>query len=231
MLDKQEDLVNILDLKEKELLLESIDYQKELLGNCHHRIKNNLLTLKGLIKIQRRFGCSCDEIINSSLISISSIALIHENLYSNSNSEGFVLFSSFLNDFIINVKEVYDEFNIHFTTDVKKDVMIHEDQLYNLAFILNELIILSTKYSFKDLNKNEVFISLSYIGDKCILNYTDSNNFNHSNDCLNDVKLDNLKNEFAFFILESLVKQMRGVYKFNSLNSIEVVLEFPRLYE
>ena len=110
-------------------------------------------------------------------------------------------------------------------------ILIHEDQLYNLAFILNELIILSTKYSFKDLNKNEVFISLSYIGDKCILNYTDSNNFNHSNDCLNEVKLDNLKNEFAFFILESLVKQMRGVYKFNSLNSIEVVLEFPRLYE
>lgn len=222
MLNNQEDIINNLDLKEKESLLESINQQNELLGKCHHRIKNNLLTLKGLIKLQKRFGCSCDEIINSSLVSISSIALIHENLYSNSNSEGFVLFSSFLNDFIVNVYEVYDNFNIHFHKDIKEDVMIHEDQLYNLAFILNELIVLSTKYSFNDLDENNVFISLSYVEDKCILSYSDG--------CQNNIKLDDLKNEFAFFILDSLVKQMGGVYKFNS-NSIELILEFPRLYE
>ena len=70
-----------------------------LLKELHHRVKNNLQIITGLIELQKEqlTDKKAIEALNEGQIRLSSIALIHQNFYSGNKLES-VSFNSFLND-------------------------------------------------------------------------------------------------------------------------------------
>ena len=125
-------------LKEKDLLLKEI----------HHRVKNNLQIVTGLLDLQkaRMTDKKAIEALNEGKIRLSSIALIHQNFYSGTNLET-ISFRVFLTDLVIAVKQLFEnEQRIIDCVIQSEDIPIDINIAIPLGLIVNELLTNSYKY-------------------------------------------------------------------------------------
>lgn len=139
-------------LKEKEILL------KEL----HHRVKNNLQIISGLLYMQSKKvkGKKNIELFQQSQERIKAMAIVHESFYNNENlcEINFVHFVKNQISHLIIACGLEDDaikFNI-----VLEDIYINIDVAIPLALILNELIMNSIKHAFPGNRKGEIGIEL-----------------------------------------------------------------------
>lgn len=135
-------------LNDKDELLEEKQW---LLKEVHHRVKNNLQIVIGLLQRQSDFinnKTAKDAILNSEN-RIRSIALIHQKLY---QSEGMELINmaDYIEEFIRDLKDSCDvgnrlQFERHFD-----EIYLTVSQAIPLSLIMNEAITNSIKYAYPD---------------------------------------------------------------------------------
>jgi len=145
-------------LTERELLLKEI----------HHRVKNNLQIISGLLDLQKEEIVEEDSkaVFNEGQSRVKSIALIHQNLYQNEDLAN-VKFSSFINDLTIQVGEVFEQLNRKMAPTIEMgDFMFDIDTAVPLALILNELLTNSYKYATKADRTGKIFIALEETEEK-----------------------------------------------------------------
>lgn len=137
-------------LKEKEILL------KEL----HHRVKNNLNVILSLLELQQSTFKEKNIIENYKKIQnrIYSIYLIHNLLYKSEDITKINL-RDYIKDLINNLTDSYNAKHIEFIIKVK-DIILDIDKIKTLGIILNELIVNSIKYAFK--NKKNCKIEIDF---------------------------------------------------------------------
>ena len=119
-----------------------------LLKELHHRVKNNLQIITGLIELQKEqlTDKKAIEALNEGQIRLSSIALIHQNFYSGDKLES-VSFNSFLNDLVSTVKRMFGTKEHPIESSIKSaDISIDINSAIPLGLILNELLTNSYKY-------------------------------------------------------------------------------------
>ncbi len=143
-------------------LKKSLEDRELLLAEIHHRVKNNLQVISGLLELQKV------ELTDKSAIAaftegqsrVSSIALIHQNLYQNENL-GSIEFCSFARDLSSKVAELFENQNnkVVFTIE-NKEVYFDIDTAVPLGLILNELITNSYKYFTKGALDNSININV-----------------------------------------------------------------------
>lgn len=146
-----------ISLKEKEILLAEI----------HHRVKNNLAIVYGLLQMQlfknadnRQIG----EILLKSQSRIRSIAMIHEKLYKSDN------FSEI--NFAEYIKDLVNQLCATFKNDFKKiktvtnaaPVSLNITQAVPCALILNELVVNVFKHAFPGKKTGKLQVDLK-LGD------------------------------------------------------------------
>lgn len=132
-----------------------------LLGEIHHRVKNNMAVVSSLIQMQALV--EEDESVQSKLLvnvaRISSMATVHEYLY---RSDSF----SRLN-FADNIAKVVsgtlssfsssNRVNTSFDCDV---VELSINQSIPCSLIVNEVVVYLLKYGFKNVEKGEFYLTL-----------------------------------------------------------------------
>ena len=143
-------------------LKKSLEDRELLLAEIHHRVKNNLQVISGLLELQK------EELTDKSAIAaftegqsrVSSIALIHQNLYQNENL-GSIEFCSFAKDLSSKVAELFENKNnkVDFTIE-NKEMYFDIDTAVPLGLILNELITNSYKYFEKGAQENSISIKV-----------------------------------------------------------------------
>ncbi len=147
-------------LKEKEVLLAEI----------HHRIKNNLAMVSGLLELQEMNinNTEAKEALAQSRKRIKSTALIHELLY---RSE------SFQN---INLKDYLSELFQHLKINDKvqlvlkgNDVNLNLTTAMPLGLMINEIMLNSFKHSHKDGTEGKTEIELISNSNSLVINYCD----------------------------------------------------------
>ncbi len=119
-----------------------------LLKELHHRVKNNLQIITGLLELQKAqlTDKKAIEALNEGQIRLSSIALIHQNFYSGDKLES-VSFNSFLNDLVSTVKRMFGTKEHPIESSIKSaDISIDINSAIPLGLILNELLTNSYKY-------------------------------------------------------------------------------------
>ena len=211
---------NIL-IEDKLELLELNNQKDILLKEVHHRVKNNLQILNSLINIQQRFGLSDYEIIKSMKLFISSMAIVHEKLYSDNSNFGFVLLDSFFKKFKNNLLDLYSGMGINFVFDVENDLYLDIKLMMPFSLILNELIINSIKYAYpKEFEgKKEILCSIKSEGNLCKFYYTD-----YGVGLSNELSDDSL----GTILVKSLVNQIDGEFRvIDSDKGFSCVIEFP----
>ena len=201
-------------LKDKELLLTEI----------HHRVKNNLQVISGLIEL-RKTNIDDDKSLsafNESQSGIMSIALIHELLYQNENV-GQLEFNYILNNLISNVAQLFGK------QDKKIDFVItpnhfvfNMDTSVTLGLILNELLTNAFKYLPANEN-NKVFIETTALdnGSYRIVFHDNGRGLK------SDFNFDENSTTIGFSLIKSLVKQLHGsiTYKFEKGSKFVIVFK------
>lgn len=142
----------------------------------HHRIKNNLQVVSGLLYLES-LNFKYDEVIEAFKESenrIRSIALIHEKLY---RSEDLVSldFSEYVTDLIDYLFHSYDvdEDLVKMNLNVE-DVYLDMDRAVPLGIIINELTSNALKHAFKDYEEGVIDINFSKDNNEFVLSIHDS---------------------------------------------------------
>jgi two-component sensor histidine kinase len=148
-------------LGDKDKLLEEKQW---LLKEIHHRVKNNLQIVIGLLQRQSDYvdnKTAKDAILNSEN-RMRSIALIHQKLYQ-SDGPDLINMAEYLEEFISYLKDSCDPGNrLQFEKDFD-EIYLSVAQAIPLSLIMNEAITNSIKYAYPDDASNLIGISLKQI--------------------------------------------------------------------
>lgn len=135
------------NVKNEELLAD----KEVLIGEIHHRVKNNLQVVSSLLQIQRRGLKSDDEKGQEALLEsqnrVSTMGLIHNKLYQGTEATSVHMpeYLSDLGDTLLDAYRLEEQVEIFYdVADIRLDV----DIAIPLGLIINELVTNSMKYAF-----------------------------------------------------------------------------------
>jgi len=133
-------------LKEKELLLAEI----------HHRVKNNLAVITGLLELQQHSIESeeAKDALRDSQMRINSMALIHEKLYQHDTLSD-IDFGVYIKELIDVIVKSHTEKEKTVGIKMKSDpVQLPITKAIPCGLIINEIVTNSMKYAFPESHKN-----------------------------------------------------------------------------
>jgi len=154
----------VYDITEKKEAEEALNEIKEArIKEIHHRIKNNLQVISSLLDLQaEKFEDEkVREAFRESQSRVVSMALIHEELYQEKNTET-LNFAAYLQKLVENLFQTYrvDHPGVGLQTDLKEDVFLDVDMAIPLGIVVNELVSNSLKHAFPGQRKGEIRIRL-----------------------------------------------------------------------
>ena len=154
-------------------LKQSLSEQAELLSEkdvlmkeIHHRVKNNLQVISGLLELQSK--AVNDEAAKDALMEgrnrVRSIALIHQNLYQYENLSSIEL-KRFVIDLCRQIELVYKK-QSKILMNIEVPVLYLDiDSAVPLGLIMNELLTNSFKYAFNDSNAGEISLQIQVVAE------------------------------------------------------------------
>jgi two-component sensor histidine kinase len=134
------------------------------LKEIHHRIKNNLQVISGLLYLQARRtnDTKLIEVLNESSNRVKSVALIHQRLQQSKDTVSVEL-SEYVRDLttVLLHSSGRDAAVIKLSLDLEKNVVIGIDAAVPCGLIVNELVSNSLKHAFPNGQGGEIKISLN----------------------------------------------------------------------
>lgn len=199
-------------LSEKELLLTEI----------HHRVKNNLQVISGLLEL-RKSGIEDERgmaAFSESQSGIMNIAMIHELLYQNENT-GRLEFHFILNNIISNVTQLFGNENKKIIFEVPPNKFVFNiNTSVTLGLILNELLTNAFKYLPPN-QRNTVSIKIEQVG-----NHSYRLVFQDNGPGLPKGVDFHAADSIGFSIIKSLVMQLHGTIAYSYEQGSMFVLDF-----
>ncbi|MCW3075554.1 MAG: signal transduction histidine kinase [Bacteroidetes bacterium] len=188
---------------------ESLAQKEILLSEIHHRVKNNLAVIHGLLELQGVYLTDNPTIrlIKESQNRIKSIAILHEKLYENKTLKEVNL-RSYTLELIEFVKLSLSDKNkdIEIISHIES-IDLEMTMAMPFALLINELISNSYKHAFTFKNSGQIIIKFSAAKEGYLFIYKD-----------NGVGFDYLSGEkresLGLTLIETFVEQLNGEFKF-----------------
>ena len=200
--------------QQKLIIEEKNEENKMLLGEIHHRVKNNLQVISSLLSLQEKN--MTDEVAKKAILEgkerVKSMGLIHKMLYQNDNFSGIEM-----KDYIIKLLDgLMDSFGINHSklkidtdfTGLKLDV----DSAIPLGLIINELVINAFKYAYTNVEDPKIVVKLNQKKEGLLLSIKDN-----GDGIIEDIKK---STSFGYKLVKSLVRQLNGELKVVSDNGV-----------
>lgn len=185
---------------------ESLREKNILLAEIHHRVKNNLAVISGLLQMQmwNLEDESAKIALQHSQLRIQSIALVHEKLYQNETFANINI-SDFARELVDAVSDAFkqpeQDIKLNYRMD---DIKMNVNQAVPLSLLLNECIVNCYKHAFKNNDTGEINIELDTIGKKVQIKVVDNGQgLPESFDFENQQTL-------GVTLIRTLVSQLRG---------------------
>ncbi|MGK7371493.1 MAG: sensor histidine kinase, partial [Candidatus Halalkalibacterium sp. M3_1C_030] len=169
-------LFDVTERKKKERIIEASLIEKDvLLKEIHHRVKNNMAVISGLLELQsmNTENEELNKLLRESQLRIHSMAMIHEKLY---QTETFsdIEFDDYIRELVQTILDTIDNSDKDVTVNYDlRSVRLNINQAIPAALILNELLVNSFKHAFKGLESGKVDISVARDGNDVILSVED----------------------------------------------------------
>ncbi|MBO6795094.1 MAG: PAS domain S-box protein [Balneolaceae bacterium] len=213
---------DISDRMERELLLKQSMREKDsLVAEVHHRVKNNLAVIAGLMYLQV-IDTDNEELkdrLSINMNRIKSIATIHEELY---RSQDFskISFSQFIRD---QVNMLKDSRTTQAEVKIEYDLaplFLDINQALPCALILNELLSNCFKHAINNHSDPKIWIQLHKIESNIILTIKDngpgiSGDFTHNN-----------AHSMGLNLVATLCDQIDATRSFDSKNGFSHTISF-----
>ncbi len=167
--NKLEELVNERTAQLKQSLSAQAELLTEkdvLMKEIHHRVKNNLQVISGLLELQSK--SLTDETARDALMEgrnrVRSMSLIHQNLYQFENISSIDL-KQFVNDLCRQVEMVFHKKNNVLMNIEVPYLQLDIDTAVPLGLIMNELLSNSFKYAFNDIVSGEINLEIQNLSE------------------------------------------------------------------
>jgi PAS domain S-box-containing protein len=151
----------------EEVLRKAHDERGVLLREIHHRVKNNLAVISGLLAMQSKHvkEKKYRDMFEDAQQRIKSISKIHKRLYQTDDMASIPM-RSYLNGLAQDLFSVYGKAGkkTKLILDVSDDLRLGLDNAIPCALIINELLSNSLKYAFPNKRKGEIRVSLHGVG-------------------------------------------------------------------
>lgn len=157
----KEMLLNYYEQQKSQKELTNVLNQKEiLLAELHHRVKNNLAIMSGLLNLQENATPNAEAklVLGESKNRIMSMALVHKMLYKNSDFKTIKL-QKYTNSLLIEILNTYNLCNTVKVTGKYDDIELTTTELIPYGLILNEIFTNSIKYAFTNHKTPEIYIT------------------------------------------------------------------------
>lgn len=139
-------------LEEKELLLKEI----------HHRVKNNLAIISGLIELQleRSVNDEAQKVLRDSQTRIQSMALVHDKLY-RTNTVTDIGMKTYIEELVQALESTFTgpDSNIKLSFDIE-EIDLDIDRAIPCGLLINELVVNAFKHAFDNGEKGMLEVKL-----------------------------------------------------------------------
>ena len=173
----QSSVLDITERKQAEAKLrDSLAEKDVLLKEIHHRVKNNLQIVSGLMYLQSKLAKDpqTKEILSACRNRITSMALLHENLFQVSNFSS-VSMSPYINNLVKYLADSYDTAKfLTFEVDIPVDINLDIDTGIAIGMIVTELATNSIKYAFAPGEAGTLEVALHPSGEGMLLTVRDN---------------------------------------------------------
>lgn len=215
--------------KAEEIIKNALEEKSVLLGEVHHRVKNNLQVVSSLLKLQSHYIADQQtrELFEISVSRIRSIALVHEKLY-RSEDINRTRILDYIKELVHSVLFSHsgnpDEYSLNFSIE---PVFLDIDKSILIGLIVNELVINSLKHAFKTFDnrrgevKKEIFVEFKQEGGDYVLLVADNGPGMPADFDLADTPTLGMK------IITTLVRQLKGELEIVNAKGNRVRVRFP----
>lgn len=204
--------------EQAELLAEKDVLMKEI----HHRVKNNLQIISGLLELQGKAlnDEGAKDALREGRNRVRSIALIHQNLYQFENLSTIEL-SRFVKDLCRQVESVFKKQKEVVINIEVPSLYLDIDSAVPLGLIMNELLSNSFKYAFNDKPEGEITLEIRSEADgKYQLLYSDNGSGLPAN--FDFTKASTL----GIQLINDLSRQIGGKVKYENKNGAAFTINF-----
>lgn len=169
-------VTDISNLKEAEMeLKKALDEKGIMLAEIHHRVKNNLAVISGLLQLQgyHTKNEEITEALKDSQFRIQSMALVHEKLYESENL-AYIDYDRYVKDLMQAIISMHESTykSINLSCDME-GFSLSIGQAIPASLLLNEIIVNSFKHAFTEQEKGEIIVSGREINSKVIIEISD----------------------------------------------------------
>jgi PAS domain S-box-containing protein len=195
-------------------------YNDVLLSEVHHRVKNNLAIISGLLQLEI-FELK-DEIdilpMQRSINRIQSMAHVHELLYKNKSLTN-VNIKEYLEQLSEQIKRTFsDDRKISIHLDLE-NIELNVNEAIPLGMLLNELLTNSFKYAF-DGDGGIIKITFRDINEHHEVVYYDNGKGFKKDFCFEDAKT------LGMTVIHMLLEQLEADFEYNTNNQFELKMQF-----
>ncbi len=148
--------------KSEEIIYQSLKEKTTLLSEIHHRVKNNLAIVSGLLELQRyevkdeKVEAAFEQSINR----ILSIAMVHELMYKSKDLSSISV-QNYLEELIPTISSTMQDESLNVEFDIQiDDTKLNISEAIPLGLMFNELITNSFKYAFEPGSDAKISIQL-----------------------------------------------------------------------
>lgn len=199
--------LDITERKQTEEYIKKALREKEvLLAEIHHRVKNNLAVITGLLELQSYAtnDVNSQQVLNESRMRVHSIALVHEKLYKNENLSDIEI-QPYIQELVHSLERALNtsKTTIHFNLNIE-DINLMITQAIPCGLLINEVVTNCFKHAFKNRETGTIWIDFKSEGKNLVLSIKDDG---IGIDTINQSKL---SPSLGMKLIRTLSKQLRA---------------------
>ena len=208
--------------KAQQKISESLREKEVLLAEIHHRVKNNLAVISGLLQMQmwESENDNAKSALQQSHLRVQSIALVHEKLYQ-SESLSYIQFDRYLLDLLQTIADIYigSETDIDINSKLN-ELTLNVNQAIPCALLINELVINAFKYAFENIDGGTINIEVRKDEQQVLVKVSDN-----GHGFANGDELDNGQS-LGLELVDTLVAQLNGELKLYNREGAHIEFRF-----
>ncbi|MDZ7690366.1 MAG: PAS domain S-box protein [Balneolaceae bacterium] len=217
--------IDITQLKMTESQLKhSLEEKEILLSEIHHRVKNNLAIISGLLELE---GMNWENkevksAFTESQLRIRSIAMIHEKLYQTDDFAN-LQFENYIGELVEIITDTLNRNNKQINTTIEADdINLNINQALPCALIINELVTNAIKHAFEGREQGNVKVLMKEYADTVNIQVKDDGKG------LPEEKQDLFDNSLGLTLVKQLAKQLNTEIKTGNSDGASFELSFRK---
>ncbi len=201
---------------------QTLNEKEVLLSEIHHRVKNNMAVISGLLELESMQNSNSEQALQNSRDRIHSMAMIHEVLYQ-SDSFSEINLSQYLQKLINFISDTY----INNQTEINlqnyfEDVVLNINQAIPVGLIVSEIMTNTIVHGFDEMDNAEMNVFLTESNGQISITIK-----NNGKELSEDFNYESAESS-GLMIIKTLVRQLQGEVILNNRKGVVFNLKFEK---